>query len=281
MQYDSRVFASFTSPPALMPPSSSSETVLVCSLGRVDYAATRQLQKALQTRLVEAKRNEPPEPVPHVLLLVEHPHVYTIGKSGDIGNVLLSDDELRAAGATFHEIERGGDVTYHGPGQLVGYPILDLDRFFTDLGRYLRSLEEIIIRTCDEYDVTASRVEGRTGTWVGPDARGPERKICAMGVHCSRWVTMHGFAFNLNVDLDYFGHIVPCGIRDRGVTSLAEERGGPVDPDDVRAAVVRHFGEIFEAEVEVLDPSDARVALRDLLGDQVELPGDGAVPASE
>jgi len=264
-----------------MPTSSSTETVLVCSLGRVDYAATRQLQKALQARLVEAKRKQPPEPVPHVLLLVEHPHVYTLGKSGDIGNVLLSDDELRAVGATLHEIERGGDVTYHGPGQLVGYPILDLDRFFTDLGRYLRSLEEIIIRTCDEYDVTASRVEGRTGTWVGPDARGPERKICAMGVHCSRWVTMHGFAFNLNVDLDYFGHIVPCGIRDRGVTSLAEERADPIDPAGVRTAVVRHFGEIFEAEVEVFDPLESRVALRDLLGDEVPLPEERAAQMPE
>ncbi|NBC86206.1 MAG: lipoyl(octanoyl) transferase LipB [Bacteroidetes bacterium] len=250
----------------------SRQTVLACHLGRVAYPEARTLQKALQTRLVEAKRSDPPQPIPHVLLLVEHPHVYTLGKSGDDANMLLTEDRLREVGATFHRIERGGDVTYHGPGQLVGYPILDLDRFFTDLGRYLRSLEDVIIRTCADYGVDGGRVDGRTGTWVGPDADGPERKICAMGVHCSRWVTMHGFAFNVNVDLDYFGHIVPCGISDRGVTSLDRERGGTVSDAEVLSKVIEHFATVFDADVERLDGSAARMALADLLGDQADLP---------
>jgi lipoyl(octanoyl) transferase len=199
------------------------QTVVVCDVGRAAYAPTWALQQRIQDRLIEAKRSDPPEAVPHVLLLVEHPPVYTLGKSGDADNLLLSEDELNARGASFFHIDRGGDITFHGPGQLVGYPILDLDRFFTDLGRYLRTLEEVIVRTCAGYGLDATRVDGRTGTWIGPDARGLERKICAMGVRCSRWVTMHGFAFNVNTDLDYFDYIVPCGIADRGVTSLAHE----------------------------------------------------------
>ncbi|PEN13232.1 lipoyl(octanoyl) transferase [Longibacter salinarum] len=252
--------------------SSERQHVLACHLGRVDYPETRALQKALQTRLVEAKRSDPPETVPHVWLLVEHPHVYTLGKSGDAANMLLSDERLDEIGATFHEIERGGDVTYHGPGQLVGYPILDLDRFFTDLGRYLRSLEEVIIQTCADHGIDGGRVEGRTGTWIGPDEHGPERKICAMGVHCSRWVTMHGFAFNVNVDLDYFGHIVPCGIRDRGVTSLAHELNRSVSDGEVLKQVVGHFSTIFDATVELLHGDDARRALDDVLGSSADIP---------
>ena len=247
---------------------STRQHIVACHLGRVDYAETRVLQKALQTRLVEAKRTDPPLALPHVWLLVEHPHVYTIGKSGDAANMLLSEERLREIDATYHKIERGGDVTYHGPGQIVGYPILDLDRIFTDLGRYLRSLEEVIIETCASYSVDSGRVEGRTGTWVGPDARGPERKICAMGVHCSRWVTMHGFAFNVNTDLDYFGHIVPCGIQDRGVTSLQEEVGAPIDLDEVRKRIVGHFAKTFDVSVELLHNADARTALREILDDE-------------
>lgn len=251
----------------------SRQHVLACHLGRVDYAETRVLQKALQTRLVEAKRQDPPHVIPHVWLLVEHPHVYTIGKSGDAANMLLDKKRLREINATFHQIERGGDVTYHGPGQIVGYPILDLDRIFTDLGRYLRSLEEVIIQTCASYSVDSGRVDGRTGTWVGPDAHGPERKICAMGVHCSRWVTMHGFAFNVNTDLDYFGHIVPCGIRDRGVTSLAHELGAAVDIAEARERIVSRFAQTFDVSVELLHDNNARAALRDILGDDtVPLP---------
>ena len=228
----------------------SSEALLACDLGRdVPYAATWDAQRQIQTRLIEAKRQTPPERLPHVLLLLQHPHTYTLGKSGDADHLLLSEERLQALGATFHPIDRGGDITYHGPGQLVGYPILDLDRFFTDLGRYLRLLEEAVIRTCADYGVTGTRVDGRTGVWVGPDDRGLERKICAMGVRCSRWVTMHGFAFNLNTDLDYFGHIVPCGITDRGVTSLAAEVDHPVDEAAVQRRVVTHLADLLEATV--------------------------------
>ncbi|GIV57539.1 MAG: octanoyltransferase [Rhodothermaceae bacterium] len=227
---------------------SERQTVVVCHLGRVAYAPAWDLQRRLQARLIEAKRREPPEPRPHVMLLVEHPPVYTLGKNGDAAHLLLSEDALAARGASFFHIDRGGDITFHGPGQLVGYPILDLDRFFTDIHRYLRELEEAVIRTCADYGLTAGRVAGRTGVWIGPDDRGPERKICALGIRCSRWVTMHGFAFNLNTDLTYFSYIVPCGIADRGVTSLAQELGRPVDEAEARTRFLRHFAERFEAD---------------------------------
>lgn len=230
------------------------------------YEPTWTLQQQIQDRLVSAKRASPPEELPHVLLLLEHPHVYTLGKSGEAEHLLASEDTLDRIDATFHHIDRGGDITYHGPGQLVGYPLLDLDRFFTDLGRYLRTLEEAIIRTCADYGVTGRRVDGRTGVWIGPDEQGQERKICAMGVRCSRWVTMHGFAFNVAPDLDYFGHIVPCGIDDRGVTSLTEEIDEAVDVDAVREPVVRHFADLFEAEVTELRGAEAEGFLHDLAG---------------
>ncbi|MFP4228389.1 MAG: lipoyl(octanoyl) transferase LipB [Salinivenus sp.] len=232
--------------------------LVVCHLGRMDYAPARTLQRNVQERLIRAKRESPPVALPHVLLLLEHPPVYTLGKSGDDENLLVSEDQLGAIDAEFHRIGRGGDVTFHGPGQLVGYPLLDLDRIFTDLGRYLRTLEEGVIRTCGEYGVTGTRVEGRTGVWVGPDDRGPERKICAMGVRCSRWVTMHGFALNVTTDLSYFDHIVPCGIADRGVTSLAEESDDAVTVDEVRAPLVRHFADQFGANVTALEGKAAR-----------------------
>jgi lipoyl(octanoyl) transferase len=248
---------------------SSTKSLVVCHLGRVAYEPTWALQEQIQERLIAAKRETPPDgggpssPLPHVLLLLEHPPVYTLGKSGDADHLLASEEALDAMGATFHRIGRGGDITYHGPGQLVGYPLFDLDRFFTDLGRYLRTLEEAIIRTCAEYDVTGARVDGRTGVWVGPDERGLERKICAMGVRCSRWVTMHGFAFNATTNLDHFDHIVPCGIEDRGVTSLAEETDAPVELNDVRAPVVRHVADLFGADVTELWGEDARAFLED------------------
>jgi lipoyl(octanoyl) transferase len=218
----------------------------------------------VQERLIAAKRAEPPETVPHVLLLLEHPPVYTLGKSGDAENLLASEERLADLGAEFHRIGRGGDVTFHGPGQLVGYPLFDLDRFFTDLGRYLRTLEEVILRTCAEYGVTGTRVDGRTGVWVGPDERGLERKICAMGVRCSRWVTMHGFALNVTTDLAYFDHIVPCGIDDRGVTSLAEEADASVSVDDVRGPVTEHVADLFGAETTELGGEAARAFLGEL-----------------
>ena len=245
---------------------SASEKIVVCHLGRVPYERAWALQERVQERLIAAKRADPPETVPHVLLLLEHPPVYTLGKSGDAEHLLASEERLDDLGAEFHRIGRGGDVTFHGPGQLVGYPLFDLDRFFTDLGRYLRALEEVIIRTCAEYGVTGTRVDGRTGVWVGPDERGLERKICAMGVRCSRWVTMHGFALNVTTDLDYFKHIVPCGIDDRGVTSLDEETGTPVTVDDVRGPVTEHVADLFEAEVTERRGEAARSFLRSFAG---------------
>lgn len=240
------------------------EEIVVCHLGRLAYESARALQEQIQERLITAKRAEPPETVPHVLLLLEHPPVYTLGKSGEADNLLVSEERLEALDATFHRIGRGGDVTFHGPGQLVGYPLFDLDRFFTDLGRYLRTLEELVIRTCADFGVTGTRVDGRTGVWVGPDARGLERKICAMGVRCSRWVTMHGFALNVTTDLDYFDHIVPCGIDDRGVTSLADEADGSVDVEAVRPSVVAHVADLFDAAITELDGREARAFLDDI-----------------
>ncbi len=211
------------------------------------YAEAWALQRRLRDAMVAAKRRG--EVLPHRLLIVEHPHVFTLGKSGDRANLLLSEAELEARGATFYPVERGGDITYHGPGQLVVYPILDLDRFARDLHLYLRALEETVIQTCADYGVEAGRVEGRTGVWVGPDARGPERKICALGIACSRWVTMHGLAFNLNADLDFFEMIVPCGIDDRGVTSLDVETRARVDEDEATEKLLAHFGDVFGADL--------------------------------
>lgn len=227
--------------------------VVVCRMGRVEYAPAWELQKRIQARLIEAKRKEPREEVPHVLLLVEHPPVFTLGKNGNAANLLLSEEALAARGATFYRIDRGGDITFHGPGQIVAYPILDLDQFFTDIHRYLRELEEAVILTCAAYGLDAGRVAGRTGVWIGPDGRGPERKICAMGIRSSRWVTMHGLAFNVNTDLSFFSFINPCGITDRGVTSLARELGREVDVEEVQEELVRHFASRFDAEIELLE----------------------------
>jgi len=247
---------------------SESRPLVVCHLGRVDYAPARALQQKVQERLIAAKREDPPVALPHVLLLLEHPPVYTLGKSGDDDNMLVSEEQLGALDAEFHRIGRGGDVTFHGPGQLVGYPLLDLDRIFTDLGRYLRTLEEVVIRTCGEYGVTGTRVDGRTGVWVGPDEQGPERKICAMGVRCSRWVTMHGFALNVTTDLSYFDHIVPCGIADRGVTSLEQESDISMTADDVRGPVVEHIADQFGAAPTELRGADARDFLDEWAGEE-------------
>ena len=205
----------------------------VVRLGRRPYREAWALQQEAQDRLVAAKRAAPPEAIPHVVFAVEHDPVITLGKSGDAANVVASEDALGRGGVEVVRVDRGGDVTVHGPGQVVVYPVLDLDRLQTpegaplrDLHRYLRELEEAVIRTCADVGVAAGRVAGRTGVWVGPDARGPERKVCAMGVRCSRWVTTHGLALNVTTDLGLFGHVVPCGIADRGVTSLAAEGVG-------------------------------------------------------
>ena len=187
---------------------------------------------------------------PNHLLLVEHPHVYTLGKSGKPEHLLLTEKELATRGATFHRINRGGDITYHGPGQLVGYPILDLDNFFTDIHRYLRLLEEAVIETLADYGIQAGRIAGLTGVWLDFEegARNP-RKICALGVKCSRWVTMHGFALNVNTDLAYFGHIVPCGIPDKAVTSLEQELARAVPLAEVQDRLLPHLARLFGAEL--------------------------------
>lgn len=185
----------------------------------------------------------------HYLLFVEHPPVYTLGKSGNISNVLLSEENLKARGIDFFRTNRGGDITFHGPQQIVGYPILDLEKFYTDIGKYLRNIEEMIILTLKEYDIEAGRSAGETGVWIDADIRGRERKICAIGVRSSRWITMHGFAFNVNTDLDYFNFIIPCGIQNKQVTSLQKELGRFVDMEEVKEKVKRNFEKVFDAEL--------------------------------
>ncbi|HVX49729.1 MAG TPA: lipoyl(octanoyl) transferase LipB [Chitinophagaceae bacterium] len=183
------------------------------------------------------------------LLFTEHNPVYTLGKNGKPANVLLDEATLAKKGIEYYHINRGGDITFHGPEQLVGYPILDLEHFKTDLGWYMRSLEEVIILTLADYGLKGERSPGETGVWLDTAIRGRERKICAMGIRCSRWVTMHGFALNVNTNLDYFNFIIPCGIQNKQVTSLAKETGGPLPMTEVKEKVKRHFEAVFEAEL--------------------------------
>ncbi|MEY2738966.1 MAG: hypothetical protein RL259_875 [Bacteroidota bacterium] len=221
-------------------------------LGAKDYKETWDYQEALFKEIVDIKiqnrKDETTRPTPNFFLYVEHPHVYTLGKSGDFSNLLLSEKQLAAKGATFYKINRGGDITYHGPGQIVGYPILDLENFFTDIHQYLRFLEEAIILTLAEYGLHATRSEGETGVWF--DVGTPfARKICAMGVRASRWVTMHGFALNVNADLGYFDNIIPCGIKGKAVTSMHVELNRSVDESEVKAKILNHFQNLFEATI--------------------------------
>ena len=188
----------------------------------------------------------------HYLLFVEHPPVYTLGKSGDINNVLLSEENLKARGIDFFRTNRGGDITFHGPQQIVGYPILDLEKFYTDIGKYLRNVEEVIILTLKEYGIEAGRSAGETGVWIDAAIKGKERKICAIGVRSSRWITMHGFALNVNTDLDYFNFIIPCGIQDKQVTSLQKELGREVNFEEVKEKVKRNFEKVFNAELKTI-----------------------------
>ena len=227
--------------------------VLLQDLGFRAYKDTWDYQEQLFQETFELKvknrREGTTGPTPNHFLFVEHPHVYTLGKSGDLSNLLLDEKQLEAKGATFYKINRGGDITYHGPGQVVGYPILDLENFFTDIHKYLRLLEETIIDTMAEYGLKGERSPGETGVWL--DVGTPfARKICAMGVRASRWITMHGFAFNVNADLGYFDNIVPCGIRDKSVTSLNVELGvEKVNMEEVKQHIIRHFSRLFEAEM--------------------------------
>ncbi|MCB9360639.1 MAG: lipoyl(octanoyl) transferase LipB [Flavobacteriales bacterium] len=223
-------------------------------LGLKDYKEAWDFQEQLFKANVDAKienrrADEVVTPTISHLLFCEHPHVYTLGKSGDESHLLLSEALLKQKGATYYKINRGGDITYHGPGQIVGYPILDLDFFFTDIHKYLRYLEEMVILTLAEYGIKGERYEGYTGVWIDADNPLKARKICAMGVRCSRWVTMHGFAFNINPDLDYFNNIVPCGITDKQVTSLQKELNQEIDVEEVKEKLKKHFCTLFEAEL--------------------------------
>ena len=229
------------------------KTVELQDLGYKDYKETWDFQESLFKSIVDTKiknrREETSVQTPNYFLFVEHPHVYTLGKSGDVSNLLVNEQQLKEKNANYYKINRGGDITYHGPGQIVGYPILDLENFFTDIHKYLRFLEEMIILTLAEYGLKAERSQGETGVWL--DVGTPfARKICAMGVRASRWVTMHGFALNVNTDLGYFDNIIPCGIRGKSVTSLHVELGmEKVDVDEVKQKLSRHFSELFEAKL--------------------------------
>jgi lipoyl(octanoyl) transferase len=238
------------------------QKVIFNDLGRMEYQQAWDYQEALLQQNVRIKtqarnggvdqaRNGDVGGTTNYLLFVEHEPVYTLGKSGHEEHILIDDVRLMERGAQFFRTNRGGDITFHGPGQLVGYPILDLEKFQTDLGWYLRSLEETGIRVLADYGISGGRSRGETGIWIEPGIRGRERKICAMGVRCSRWITMHGFAFNINTDLSWFADIIPCGIRDKQVTSLEKELGHLVDPVEVKERWKKKFEEVFDVELKI------------------------------
>ena len=233
---------------------SQNKTILFEDLGLMDYKACWDYQESLFAKTIEQKisnrNNNSEHPTTNYLLFVEHPHVYTLGKSGDENNLLINEQTLEEKNASYYKINRGGDITYHGPGQLVAYPILDLDNFFTDIHKYLRLLEETIILTLAEYGIKGRRSKGETGVWIDVDDPAKARKICAMGVRCSRWVTMHGWGFNVNADLNYFNNIIPCGINDKAVTSLNKELGiKKVDMAEIKEKLLKNFGELFECNI--------------------------------
>jgi lipoyl(octanoyl) transferase len=230
------------------------ESVEFRDLGSMEYKSAWDYQETLLQENLKIKSSIHNEnviagvkalPTKHYLLFVEHPPVYTLGKSGKIENVLINEEQRMREGIEFFHTNRGGDITFHGPKQIVGYPILDLEKFYTDIGRYLRELEEVIILTLAEYGIVAGRSAGETGVWIDATTKGKERKICAMGVRCSRWITMHGFALNVNTDLHYFNHIIPCGIPDKKVTSIKEELGKEVAIEEVKEKLKRNFSKVF------------------------------------
>ncbi|MEI8278485.1 MAG: lipoyl(octanoyl) transferase LipB [Bacteroidota bacterium] len=229
------------------------QTVHFADLGEIEYGAAWQKQEELMQQNIHAKadwysKSDTERPTQlntkHYLLFCMHPHVYTLGKSGHMENLLVNDTRMKELNVTFYKTNRGGDITYHGPGQIVGYPIFDLELFFTDLGKYMRSLEEVMIRVLSVYGIKGDRLRGSTGVWLDPETP-RARKICAMGVRCSRWVTMHGFALNVNTDLRYFDYIVPCGITDKSVTSLKKELGQEVNEDEVKDLLIKEFENVF------------------------------------
>ena len=229
------------------------QEVKFINLGLIDYKEAWTFQEKLFQAIIDVKRANrkrndagiATEPIQSKLIFCEHPHVFTLGKSGKQSHLLVNEKQLTEKGARFYKINRGGDITYHGPGQLVGYPIFDLDHFFTDIHKYLRYLEEAVIRTLAEYGINSGRIKGATGVWLDWD-NPKARKICALGVRSSRWVTMHGFAFNINSDLNYFSNIIPCGISDKTVTSLEKELGRTIDMQEVQEKVKKHLQELFQ-----------------------------------
>lgn len=224
-------------------------------LGLIRYQQAWDYQTELFEKILTVKKANRDLPddqqkiTDNFLLFCEHPHVYTLGKSGDIKNLLIPPDQLETIQAEFHHINRGGDITYHGPGQLVGYPVIDLENFFTDIHRYMRFMEEAVIRTLKHYNVVGDRIPGLTGVWIDAQNPAKARKICALGVKTSRWVTMHGFAFNINTDLSYFSHIIPCGIDDKAVTSLQQETGRVIPMEEVKEIMKEHLVALFEFDI--------------------------------
>ena len=232
------------------------QPVIFRDLGIIDYKTAWDYQEKLLQENVAVKthlRNNPHQSAPagtqHYFLLCEHPPVYTLGKSGDVNNVLMSDEELKENDIAFFRTNRGGDITFHGLQQVVGYPILDLEKFYTDIGKYLRDLEEVIILTISAYGIKGERSAGETGVWIEPGIPGKERKICAIGVRCSRWITMHGFALNVNTDLSYFNNIIPCGIVNKQVTSIEKETRQKVDYEEVKEKIKENFEKVFKVNL--------------------------------
>lgn len=231
-----------------------SYSVVYKDIGVKDYKETWDFQAGIFQKLVDSKSSvnliteTGKNVLPGTMIFVEHPHVYTLGKSGSENNLLLDYIQLQAKDASFYKIDRGGDITYHGPGQIVGYPIFDLDVIKIGLKEYISRLEDVIIRTIAEFEITGSRLDGGTGVWLDPEIPGKARKICAIGVKASRYITMHGFAFNVNTDLTYFNHINPCGFTDKGVTSLEKESGQKQDFDSVKKSVKKHLQDVFDLE---------------------------------
>jgi len=221
-------------------------------LGLIEYEQAWKYQTSLFDQILEVKksnRNLSPEaqrPTDNYLIFCEHPHVYTLGKSGDKKNLLISDQKLKELGATYHHINRGGDITYHGPGQIVVYPVIDMENFFTDIHKYMRLLEESVIQVLSDNNLTSGRISGLTGVWIEPENALVARKISALGVKTSRWVSLHGLAFNVNTDLSFFKHIIPCGIDDKAVTSLQQELGAPQDMDKIKSALRRKIASLFD-----------------------------------
>ena len=246
------------------------QTVIFKDLGIIDYKTAWDYQEglleenvkikslawggqlpvgSLQSTAAELPTAHYPLPTSHYFLLCEHPPVYTLGKSGNKENVLMSDDELLKNNIEFFNTNRGGDITFHGLQQIVGYPILDLEKYYTDIGKYLRNLEELVILAIGEYGIKGDRSKGETGVWIEPGIKGRERKICAIGVRCSRWITMHGFALNVNTDLSYFNNIIPCGIENKMVTSIEKELGQKVDYEEVKEKIKRNFEIVFDSKL--------------------------------